>query len=344
VYEPRQNGSNPGARLEAMPSVNAMLAAYFAGAEWHAAVAGAKTELRHVLRTQRERCLRKDLVLRVELSGLDEAARLRQEADILLAFQSAVPPHAASVTLENPFAGPDGEGGVAPTITLELDPRFGAVENANRRYARYHKLHRAGAQIPVQIEANALELARIAQLQTDLDLAETTEEIGHVRRELTAAGYLRGRPAAHNARPPGAPAKGIKGAKGAKGGRPAKRVAEGGAPLRRMSADGFALLVGKNSQQNEEVTFHQASGNDLWLHARGVPGAHVIVKSGGRPVPETTLRAAAALAAYYSQSRAAGTVPVDVTEQRYVRHMKGGGPGMAIYERERTLYVAPEEP
>jgi predicted ribosome quality control (RQC) complex YloA/Tae2 family protein len=92
------------------------------------------------------------------------------------------------------------------------------------------------------------------------------------------------------------------------------------------------------------VTFHQASGNDLWLHARGVPGAHVIVKSGGRVVPETTIRAAAALAAYYSQSRAAGTVPVDVTEQRYVRHMKGGGPGMVIYERERTLYVAPEEP
>ncbi len=110
-----------------------------------------------------------------------------------------------------------------------------------------------------------------------------------------------------------------------------------------MASDGFALLVGKNSRQNEEVTFHQASGADLWLHARGVPGAHVIVKSGGRPVPETTFRQAAALAAYYSQSREAGSVPVDVTEQRYVRHMKGGGPGMVTYERERTIQVAPSE-
>jgi predicted ribosome quality control (RQC) complex YloA/Tae2 family protein len=106
----------------------------------------------------------------------------------------------------------------------------------------------------------------------------------------------------------------------------------------------MVLLVGKNSRQNEEVTFHQASANDTWLHARGVPGAHVIVRNGGRPVSEVTLREAAALAAYYSQSRLAGSVPVDYTEQRYVRHMKGGGPGMVIYERERTLHVAPGDP
>ena len=58
-------------------------------------------------------------------------------------------------------------------------------------------------------------------------------------------------------------------------------------------------------------------------------------------MPEPVTREAAALAAYYSQSREATSVPVDYTEQRYVRHMKGGGPGMVIYERERTLHVEP---
>lgn len=91
------------------------------------------------------------------------------------------------------------------------------------------------------------------------------------------------------------------------------------------------------------MTFHQAGASDLWLHARGVPGAHVIIKSGGRPVPEVTLREAAALAAYYSQSRSAGSVPVDITEQRYLRHLKGGGPGMVTYERERTIHVQPQD-
>jgi predicted ribosome quality control (RQC) complex YloA/Tae2 family protein len=346
VYEPQQYGDM---RLQSAPSVNAMLASYFEGAEWRTALGSAKSDLRHLLQTHRDRCLRKEQALRTELEALGEAGRLREEADILLAFQSEAPPHVTSVTLPNPFAA---EGAASSAVTLTLDPRYTAVENANRRYARYHKLQRAAGQIPPQLEANTLELARIAQLQTDLELAETPAEIAHVRQEVAEAGYIRAKLDPKLARKPsmqgklgkaGKNGKGGKPGKGRKPGQPGGRAPEGGTPLKRQSSDGFTLLVGKNSRQNEEVTFRQASGNDLWLHARGVPGAHVIIKSGGRPVPETTIQQAAALAAYYSQSRAAGTVPVDVTEQRYVRHMKGGGPGMVIYERERTLYATPRE-
>jgi predicted ribosome quality control (RQC) complex YloA/Tae2 family protein len=180
-------------------------------------------------------------------------------------------------------------------------------------------------------------LARIEQLQADLALAETPQEIALVREEIVEAGYLRAKP---DPRPRKQP-KGGKGKQGKQGNQQGKRTAQGGTPLRRESSDGFTLLVGKNSRQNEEVTFHLATAHDLWLHARGVPGAHVIVKSGGRLVPETTLREAAALAAYYSQARENGRVAVDYTEQRYVRHMKGGGAGMVVYERERTLHVTP---
>ena len=179
-------------------------------------------------------------------------------------------------------------------------------------------------------------------------MAETPAEIALVRAEVVEAGYLRGETEKRPTKPAKPPkwAKGVKSGKSGKSGKPAQpmRKPEGGAPLRRESSDGMALLVGKNSRQNEEVTFHQASANDTWLHARGVPGAHVIIRNGGRPVSETTLREAAALAAYYSQSRSAGSVAVDYTEQRYVRHMKGGGPGMVIYEREHTLHVAPGDP
>jgi predicted ribosome quality control (RQC) complex YloA/Tae2 family protein len=330
VYEPRQF---PGATLRLMTTVNEALAAYYQDAEWRVTVEGAKGELRRLLQTNRERCQRKAGALQVELGALDEARRLREEADLLLAFQSEMPERATSVTLENPFAV-DGE---PATITLELDPRYGVIENANRRYARYHKLQRAASQIPLQIAANDVELARVEQLQADLALAETPQEISLVREEIVEAGYLRAKPDPRARKQP----KGGKGQQGKQSGQQGKQGSRGGTPLRRESSDGFALLVGRNSRQNEEVTFHQAAANDLWLHARGVPGAHVIVKSGGRPIPETTLRAAAALAAYYSQAREHGRVDVDYTEQRYVRHMKGGGPGMVIYERERTLRVAP---
>lgn len=107
------------------------------------------------------------------------------------------------------------------------------------------------------------------------------------------------------------------------------------------SKDGFTILIGKNSRQNEEVTFHQATSQDMWLHARGVPGSHVIIKAAGREIPQSTLDEAASLAAWYSQARGITNAAVDYTLQRHVRHMKNGGPGMVIYEREHTLYVKP---
>jgi predicted ribosome quality control (RQC) complex YloA/Tae2 family protein len=337
VYLPRQFGAEA---LRACASVNEMLVTFYHEAEWRLALESAKRDLRHLLQTNRDRCARKDEALRGELAAIDEAQTLRDEADLLLAFQADIARGQASVTLENPF----GEG---TSRTLALDPRFSAVENANRRYARYHKLQRATALIPPQIEANHLEEARVDQLLTDLALAETPAEIAVVRAEVAEAGYLRNAAVKRPLKPVKSP-KQSKWAKSGKGGKSGKatqqpRKPEGGTPLRRESSDGMALLVGKNSRQNEDVTFHQASANDTWLHARGVPGAHVIIRNGGRPVSEVTLREAAALAAYYSQSRMAGSVPVDYTEQRYVRHMKGGGPGMVIYERERTLHVAPND-
>ncbi len=342
-YQPQQYA--PEMRLEAASSMNDALDAYFQDAEWQNALEGAKGDLRHILQTQRDRCLRKAEALKGELAALDEAQQLRTEADILLTYQTEIAPGSRSFTIADPF----GQGETdQPPITIALDPRLTPVENANRRYARYHKLQRAGEQIPPQLEANEIELARIEQLQADLALAETPAEVSLARAEIAEAGYIRGgaeaRRLAKEQRKQGG--KKNKQGKGGKPGMPggaSSRAPDGGAPLRRRLAGGLIALVGKNSRQNETVTFHEAAPNDLWLHARGVPGAHVILKTGGRPAPTEALHAAAALAAYYSQARLAGSVPVDYTEQRYVRHMKGGGPGMVIYERERTLHSAPED-
>jgi predicted ribosome quality control (RQC) complex YloA/Tae2 family protein len=342
-YEPRQFA---GHTLVDMPSLNAALGHYYQRAEWRDAVEGAKSDLRRTLTVHRDRCVRKAEALAAELAALADAARLRMEGDVLLAYQTAIAPHATSFTVTDPLG--DGAG----AVTLALDPRLTAVENANRRFARYQKLRRAAALIPPQVTATEVERARLEQLLTDLALAETTPEITEVRAEVREAGYLRGRAGGAEPRH-GAGGGGAKGGKGkpgkpgkpGKGGKPAggRSQPHAGAPIRRQSADGMTLLVGKNSRQNEEVTFHQAAAGDLWLHARGVPGAHVIVKSGGRPVAEPTLRQAAALAAYYSQSRAATSVLVDYTEQRHVRHLKGGGPGLVTYDHERTLHATPAD-
>jgi predicted ribosome quality control (RQC) complex YloA/Tae2 family protein len=339
VYEPRQYP--PEDELRAVASVNDALDLFFAGAEWRVELEQAKGDLRRLLQTQRDRCLRKAEALHTEMDSEAEASKLRREAEILLAFGAEVTVGASQATLPDPYA--EGE---EAQIRIALDPRFNAIENANRRYDRYHKLQRALKLLPEQVEANELELARVQQLLTDLALAETPAEVSLVRAEVAEAGYIKGgaeaRRLAKEQRKGGK--KGKSGGKpGAKGAQSKPSKPEGGVPLRRRLSDETLALVGKNSRQNEDVTFHQAAPNDLWLHARGAPGAHVILKVAGRPAPEETLREAASLAAWYSQLREAGSVAVDYTEARYVRHMKGGGPGMVIYERERTIHAPPAD-
>jgi predicted ribosome quality control (RQC) complex YloA/Tae2 family protein len=336
VYEPRQYPAYY--QCVRVDSLNAALERLYADAEWRVELEQAKGDLRRILQTQRDRCQRKAEALAEERVALDEAQQLRREADALLAFQAEVPANARSATLPDAWAEEEGA-----TLTIALDPRYTAVENANRRYTRYHKLQRASALLPEQIEANAVELARVEQLLNDLALAESAAEVAPVRAEVAEAGYIRGGAEARRLEKERRLRGGKKGKMG-KGGKPiAPRAPDGGQPLRRRLSGDLIALVGKNSRQNEEVTFHQAGPNDLWLHIRGAAGSHVILKTGGRPAPEAALHEAAALAAWYSQLRGERDAQVDYTEARYVRHMKGGGPGLVTYERERAVRVAPAD-
>jgi len=330
-YVLEQYADQPGFHVRAFSTINALLDDYFARAEWRDAMEHVRAPIRKVLQSQRDRCLRKAEILQHELASIEDAARYRVQGELLLAHQHEIARGQTSAALPD-FASMDEER--PPLVTISLDPRFDAVENANRLFNKYHKLRRAAALVPAQIEQNATELATVEQLLTDLVLAETPAEAALVKAEVQAAGYMRGKPQEKKAHKPGK-----KGGKSVKG---KPTPPGGGVPLHVQSRDGYTILIGKNSRQNEEVTFRQAASNDLWLHARGVPGAHVIIKAAGREIPRGTIEQAAALAAYYSQARGSTTAPVDYTPQRHVRHMKGGGPGMVVYEREKTIYVTPD--
>ena len=336
-YVLEQFAEMPAVHIRQSPSINVILDDYYARVEWRDAMEGVRSPIRKVLQTQRDRCMRKAELLQQEMALAKEAAQYRLQGELLLAHQNDIHQGQANVTLAN-FYLTEEQQNEQSHVTITLDPRFDAVGNANRLFNKYHKLRRATALVPDQIEQNAAELATILQLLADLMLADNPAEVALVKAEVQAAGYMRGAKSQDK--------KAQKAAKKGKGGKSAKGKATppgGGVPLHLKSRDDFTLLVGKNSRQNEEVTFKQATTNDIWLHARGVPGAHVIIKAAGRIIPDSTIEQAARLAAYYSQARGSTTVPVDYTFQRYVRHMKGGGPGMVIYERERTIYVAPED-
>src|SRR5690606_33588256 len=105
--------------------------------------------------------------------------------------------------------------------------------------------------------------------------------------------------------------------------------------------EGIPILVGKNNTQNDYLTGRVAAPDDTWLHAKEIPGSHVVIR--GSSFGEATLHEAAMLAAYYSRARHSGNVPVDYTLARHVRKPSGAKPGFVIYDHHKTLFVTPDE-
>ena len=235
---------------------------------------------------------------------------LRVAGETILATAHTIEPGQQTVEL-------DGQ-------TVELDPRETPIENAQRYFREYRRARDAARRVPDLLHRADLELRYLEEMRALVELADEPARINGLGEELRTAGVLRDR----------AP-------RPAKKGRP---VDPGPRPLSVPLPDGYVALVGTSSRGNERVTFDLAAQDDVWLHARNLPGAHVIVRTGGRPPTRPVLEQAAGLAAYYSQGRAAGRVPVDWTLRKHVRKIRGGPPGLVSYVNEGTLEVAPEPP
>jgi predicted ribosome quality control (RQC) complex YloA/Tae2 family protein len=242
--------------------------------------------------------------LRENIVAPREIEALREAGELLLTYQSRVPGDAHEVALL------DYEGTLR---RIALNPALTPVENAQAYFRRYRKSLRAAEEIPTRLRSLEADLAYLDQLAADLLGAESRPEIDAVAEALVQAGWSTGTGRTSSAGQIEGP--------------------------HHLDIDGFVIYAGRNARQNEEVTFERASPDDLWLHARGVPGAHVVIKSGGRPVPETVVQAAAQLAARHSAARGEKRVSVDLTERRFVHRMRGGHPGLVSYRNERTLWV-----
>jgi len=272
--------------------------------------AGAKHSVREAIASARARMERRQKALQSSMHQVAETEQLRERGEWILTYTHTIAPGQMELVVETQ----DGEVRIIP-----LDPDKSAVENAQAYFARYRKAQRAAEGGPARLEAVSLALRDLDQLETDLELAASRPEIEDVRAALVEAGHLR-----------------TKRAKLPKAGR--------SQPLSLTSADGFRVLVGRNSRQSDEVTFRRAGSDDWWFHARGVPGAHVIVHSEGKDLPPATIRWAAELAAFFSRSRAEAGVLVDYTQRRYVRRIPRAAPGLVTYRREQTIRVTPRGP
>ena len=113
-------------------------------------------------------------------------------------------------------------------------------------------------------------------------------------------------------------------------------------PLTFRSSDGFLICVGRNNLQNDKLTLKTAAKEDIWFHTKGIHGAHTVLFTEGKIVPERSLQEAAILAAYHSKGKHSSSVPVDYCPIREVKKPSGAKPGKVIYEHYKTLYVTPD--
>lgn len=245
---------------------------------------------------------------RLEAELTDAAAgaeRLRAQADLLISQLYLVRKGVERVTV------PDFEGGM---VEIALDPALSPAENATALYEQARKRARAAERIPPLLERTEGDVARLRALLERAERGEVGAE--EIERVLPAVAE---RPAA------GAEAPLL--------------------PYRRYrTSGGLEVRVGRSSRANDELTLRHSAPNDIWLHARDVAGAHVLLRwrdAQANP-PARDLAEAAALAALHSRSRTSGLVAVDWTRRKYVRKPRKAPPGLVVTERAKTLFVEPD--
>ena len=270
-----------------------------------------KERLAAAIRDARDRLQGRLASLRAEGAKAGEIERLRERGELIYAYLWRIQPGDTHLDVDG--------------VSVPLDPALSAKENAKEYFERYRKAQGAGANVPALVERTEHEVAYLDQL-----LQLTAQASGFAEVEALAAEW-----AAH--RGPGGPGADAP----SKAGKPGKKQAAR-RPKALLDGRGNAVYVGHSGRENDLVTFDLAGPDDTWLHARGVPGSHVVVRWRlAESQDPRTLEAAAALAAHYSAARGSATVEVDAAPRRHVRKIKGAGPGMVTYRNERTLAVRP---
>jgi predicted ribosome quality control (RQC) complex YloA/Tae2 family protein len=317
------------------------------------------------LRKYRGRLARKLEGLRSDLAEAERGPLHRRHAETLLVYLRQVPARASSVSLPDPHE---------PTVTLEipLDPNVTAQKNAEKYFKRAAKSERGLEEVPqrlagIEAELHALDvlierarplleasmetavapepaLARAAESALAKLPPTVRATLGAPARSKPSSGTIRGAGPARSGGVP-SPARAAPSRAAVASGEqraPSARLQ----PRRLKTTEGWDVLIGRNNDGNDYLTHHLARPEDYWMHVHGSPGSHLVIRRGkGKNEPsKQTIEEVAAWAAFYSQARSAGKVPVIVTQKKYVRKPRKAPPGLVVCEREKTVMVRPKEP
>lgn len=284
---------------------------FYAGRDRRERMQQRSASLHRTLKTHIERCEKK---LAIQLEELENSQRMdeyRINGELIQANLYRLEKGMQEACVEN-FYLPD-----CPAVRIPLDLKLTPVQNAQRYFRLYQKARSAREMAAQQKEKTEQELRYLEEQLDDLRKCTQPEELSEIRAMLERSGHVRKVQS-----------------------RVKQRKAQPSQPFHYRATDGTDILVGKNSVQNDRLT-GEARGDETWMHAKNMPGSHVIICS--TKVSEQTLLEAANLAAYYSKGQQSAQVPIDYTLRRYVKKPGGAPAGFVIYTNQRTLYITPDE-
>ncbi|WP_314480236.1 Rqc2 family fibronectin-binding protein FbpA [Streptococcus cristatus] len=243
-----------------------------------------------------------------ELLATENAEEFRQKGELLTTFLHQVPNDQDQVELDNYYTG--------EKIVIALDKALTPNQNAQRYFKRYQKLKEAVKHLTSLIEETRTTILYLESVETALAQASLTE-IAEIREELIQTGFIRRRQR--------------------------EKIQKRQKPEKYLATDGQTIiLVGRNNLQNDELTFKMAKKDELWFHAKDIPGSHVVITGNLQPSDEVKTDAAE-LAAYFSKARLSNLVQVDMIEAKKLNKPTGGKPGFVTYTGQKTLRVTPDE-
>ncbi len=316
---PKGNGESasvfplPGAEGRHISSISAWLAEQMKkdGGAVSASIQELKKHIKNLIKKE-ERKLRK-IEEELEETKLLETYNLYGQ---ILAIYSYMKPTAPEMTVANPFDETGTE------ITIPVDPSVSVIRNSQLYFKKYNKMK---TRVAIGQEKRDECQMRLDYLENAAYFAENVRDrnaLESLRAELRDIGVN--------------PRKQLQ--------QKTKQKKSAPEEPETRTIDGYTVFIGKNSRQNEYLTLRKAQKTDLWLHAKEIPGSHVVIATDGAPIPETVIEKAAALAAYHSQARHDGKVSVDATKVQYVKKIPNAPAGLVSYTHHTTYVVAPDDP
>lgn len=270
------------------------------------------TDLRKIVANAIERTAKKYDLQLGQLKDTEKREKYRAYGELITAYGYSAACGDKELVCENYYTGEE--------ITIPLDPELSAMECGKKYFEKYNKMKRTNEALTELTEETKAELDYLLSVKNNLSIATSENDLADIKKELVENGYIRGR---------------LEEGK--------NKNASKSKPLHYISSDGFHMYVGKNNYQNEELTFKIASGNDMWFHAKQMPGSHVIVKLDGADVlPDGTYEEAARLAAYYSAGKTSPKVDVDYTARKNLKKPPRSKPGFVIYHTNYSMTIEPD--